>query len=761
MDKKRLITSALPYVNNIPHLGNLIQVLSADVFARFCRSRGYETLYVCGTDEYGTATETRALEEGISPKELCDRFFAIHDDIYKWFNISFDHFGRTSRPEQTEIVQDIFLKADANGYITEETIEQLYCESCERFLADRYVKGTCPYCGYEDARGDQCEHCGKLLDPTELINPRCGTCGAAPVLRKTKHLYLDLPAILPKLQKWMDRASVEGHWARNAVQMTRSWIRDGLKSRAITRDLKWGIPVPKKGYEDKVFYVWFDAPIGYISITKDLTDQWESWWKNPDEVDLYQFIGKDNIPFHTVIFPSSLLASCDNWTMLHHMSSTEYLNYESGKFSKSKGVGVFGTDAKDTGIPADVWRFYIFYNRPEKSDTLFTWDDFQEKVNSELIGNLANLVHRTLTFLVRFYDGKIPEIEADPTFVEEVRNRESEITETLERVELRDGFRKIFALASYGNREFQAGEPWKTFKTDPEAAERLLSQLAYLVRDLGIMIEPYIPGTRDRLLRYLGQPDAAWKDLGSFEGLKRVESPEILFERLDDDLIAGLRKRFSGTQAERKEAQRIEAEQKAAEQKKEAERKEKTRMELENQESEKIENEEELSLEERFTRSVDLRVAKITAIERHPEADKLYIETIDAGDTEARQIVSGLVPFYEEGELLGKNIILVYNLKPARLRGVKSSGMLLAAEPEGGEGHETVEVLFVEDAEPGTRLSLDGMEAPEGFLKQLRIEQFFDIPIKVKNNKVMVGEKLLTVNGKPVVTAVVSEGKVG
>lgn len=339
MKKKRLITSALPYVNNVPHLGNLIQVLSADVFARYCRSAGYETLYVCGTDEYGTATETRALEEGISPKELCDRFHAIHTEIYEWFEIQFDKWGRTSTPEHTRITQDIFLKLDRNGYIKERTIQQLYSEKSDMFLADRYVRGTCPHCGYEDARGDQCEHCGKLLDPTELIDPRSAIDGSTPVLRETKHLYLDLPALLPKLKAWMEKASVEGRWATNAIRMTESWIRDGLRERCITRDLKWGVPVPKPGYENKVFYVWFDAPIGYISITATYTDRWEEWWKNPDEVELYQFIGKDNIPFHTVIFPSTLLGTGEEWTLLKTMSSTEYLNYESGKFSKSRGWG--------------------------------------------------------------------------------------------------------------------------------------------------------------------------------------------------------------------------------------------------------------------------------------------------------------------------------------------------------------------------------------------------------------------------------------
>lgn len=746
MKKRRLITSALPYVNNIPHLGNLIQVLSADVFARYCRSNGYETLYVCGTDEYGTATETKALEEGVSPKELCDRYFVVHDEIYKWFRINFDHFGRTSRPEQTEIVQDIFRKVDANGYISEATIEQLYCAKCERYLADRYVRGTCPHCGYEDARGDQCENCGKLLDPTDLIEPRCGTCGATPTFKKTNHLYLNLPALLPKLQAWMDKASVEGFWARNAIQMTKSWIRDGLKERAITRDLKWGIPVPKEGYEDKVFYVWFDAPIGYISITADLTDQWENWWKSPEDVELFQFIGKDNIPFHTVIFPSSLLATGENWTMLHHMSSTEYLNYESGKFSKSKGVGVFGNDAKDTGIPADVWRFYIFYNRPESSDAVFTWDDFQEKVNGELIGNLANLVNRTLSFIGRFKEGEIPQVAPGEDFVKEVKTREAEITAHLERAELRQGFRKIFALASYGNRCFQAGEPWKTRKTDPAAADQLLMELAYVVRDLAVMIEPYIPDTSKRILGFLGQEGAAWEVLGKFSGLEKISSPEILFERLEDDKIKAMRERFSGSQAERRE-------------------KEKERKAMEDQQN-NVENGEreenaEKSLEDQFTESVDLRIARITAIERHPEADKLYIETIDTGEEEERQIVSGLVPFYEEDELLNKNIILVYNLKPAKLRGVKSNGMLLAAEKEGDEDHSTVEVLFVDEVEPGARLSLEGHSLPENAPKKLKIDDFFKIPISVKDHSVMVGDTPLTVKGKRITTTSVAEGKVG
>jgi methionyl-tRNA synthetase len=567
--KRRLITSALPYVNNVPHLGNLIQVLSADVFARFCRLRGYETLYVCGTDEYGTATETKALEEGVTPRELCDRFHAIHRDIYAWFGISFDKFGRTSTPRQTEITQSIFLDLDAKGLIKEQTIEQLYCDHDQRFLADRYVLGTCPSCGYEGARGDQCENCGKLLDPTELKSPKCSTCGETPHLKSTTHLYIDLPKIRPRLEEWMKRASVEGFWANNAIQMTQAWIRDGLKERAITRDLKWGIPVPKAGFESKVFYVWFDAPIGYISITACAGDEkgfdWKYWWQRPDEVELFQFIGKDNIPFHTVIFPSSLLGSGKKWTMLHHMSSTEYLNYEAGKFSKSKGIGVFGTDAVETGIPADVWRFYVFYNRPERGDTTFTWADFQEKVNGELIGNLGNLANRTLTFVARYFEGKVPAVPdapADPAFAAKAAEIEERIKDRLERAELRDAFRAAFELSDLANKRFQDGEPWKTRTSDTAAALVLIGELCYVLRDLAIIIHPYMPQTAAKLASFFGLSIGAgglsWADIGKRGGLDRVSAPEVLFAKLEDDNIAALRERYSGSQKERSERSSID-----------------------------------------------------------------------------------------------------------------------------------------------------------------------------------------------------------
>jgi len=359
-----LITSALPYVNNIPHLGNVIgSVLSADCFSRYSKARGNPTLFVCGSDEYGTATETKAIEEKTTPQELCDKYHKLHKDVYDWFNIGFDIFGRTPTQQQTDIAQDIFLKLYKNGYLEERTTTQPYCEQHKSFLADRFVEGTCPLCDYADARGDQCDKCGHLLDPLDLKNPRCKLDNATPVPRDTKHVFILLDKLQAAVKEWSESSSAKGKWSENGIAITESWIKEGLKPRGITRDLKWGTAVPLEGYDDKVMYVWFDACIGYVSITANYTSDWEKWWRDPDNVKLYQFLGKDNVPFHTVVFPSSQLGTGDKWTMLHHLSTTEYLNYERGKFSKSRNIGVFGNSAEKTGIPSDVWRYYLLSRR--------------------------------------------------------------------------------------------------------------------------------------------------------------------------------------------------------------------------------------------------------------------------------------------------------------------------------------------------------------------------------------------------------------
>lgn len=789
--KRRLVTSALPYVNNVPHLGNLIQVLSADVFARFCRLRGYDTLYICGTDEYGTATETKAQEEGVTPRELCDRYHALHKQIYDWFNISFDKFGRTSAPEQTEVTQGIFLDLYNNGYITSQTVEQLYCDSCGRFLADRYVRGTCPYCGYDGARGDQCENCGKLLEPTDLINPVCSTCGSTPHLKATTHLYIDLPKILPKLEPWIQETSKKGFWSNNAIQMTQAWLRDGLRPRAITRDLKWGIPVPLAGYEDKVFYVWFDAPIGYISMTVALAKEkgfdWKSWWQNPNEVELFQFIGKDNIPFHTVVFPSSLLGSGRNWTMLHHMSSTEYLNYESGKFSKSKGIGVFGNDVMETGIPADVWRFYIFWNRPETSDFTFVWSDFRDKVNGELIGNLGNLVNRTLTFVSRYYEGTVPVSSPDSSYWAQITSLETKVTEALERADLRDAFHAVFEISDIANKRFQDGEPWKTRTSEPEKAAQLLGDLCYTLRDLAILLHPYLPNTAERLAGFLGltigKDGLDWSMLGQRNGLGQIGKPEVLFSKLEEEAIAKLRERYSGSQKERLKTGSDQAQNQKTGDESPKEAPTETK-------EEKITNQPpkpyaDLPDEERFEKLIDLRVAKIVRVERHPKADKLYIEHLDDGTGKERVIVSGLVPYYREEDLLGKNVVLVNNLKPAKLRGVESQGMLLAASIAGLEGKEVVEVLSAPWAEPGTKVVLSGSNpkpvgerdegtafassesATEGVRHDMSTPEtitadvFFSVPIRAQQGFAVVGKSHLSAAGRELTLEKVQDGEIG
>lgn len=774
---RRLITSALPYVNNIPHLGNLIQMLSADVYARFCRSRGYETMYIFGTDEYGTATETRALQENKTPRELCDYYYEEHRKIYEWFKIDADKFGRTSNEQCTEITQSLYKDLDKNGYIKEHSNKQLYCPKCARFLADRYVNGTCPKCGFEDARGDQCDGCGSLLEPVELKNPRCSVCGATPEVRETKHLYIDLPSISKNLDDYVSKTSVAGKWSDNAIRMTKAWIRDGLIERAITRDLKWGIPVPRAGFEDKVFYVWFNAPIGYISITKQLADDlikaskpgfdWKSWWL-PEEsqaedakkpVELFQFIGKDNIPFHTVIFPCTLMGSGRNWTKLFHMSSTEYLNYENGKFSKSRGVGVFGTDAIETGIPADAWRFYIFYNRPEKQDYQFTWKEFRERLNGELIGNLGNLVNRTLLFIQKYYNSKIPEAPIDQEIWAKVKDLEEKITENLEWANLKDALHQIFEISDMGNKAFQATEPWKTRETDPQRAEKLIHTLAYMIKDLMIMVHPYMPQFADKIISYFGKAISEphfndedfgkpsdgiklnWNNLGETVGLSEVGATEVFFTPLDAKGMEAFRTKFSGKQSER-------STDKKSDKKKEKKAK-----------AEPVALPKE-QMPAHFNSKIELRVAKILKVENNPESDKLYVETLDDGTGAERIIQSGLRDYVKAEDLLGKNIILAYNLAPRKMRGIESHGMLLAADYKDESGKDCVEVLEAPWAKPGTKVVLEGADLNTVKPEEITADDFFAIEIKAENNSVTIGGVNLTVDGKVLKTVKTVNGDI-
>ncbi|KAG8585605.1 hypothetical protein GDO81_005089, partial [Engystomops pustulosus] len=558
-EKNILITSALPYVNNVPHLGNIIgSVLSADVFARYCRLRNWNTLYICGTDEYGTATETKAMEEGLTPQQICDKYNAVHTAIYKWFDISFDYFGRTTTAHQTTIAQDIFNRLLQRDFLLKDTVEQLRCETCQRFLADRFVEGICPFCNYEEARGDQCDKCGKLINAVELKRPQCKVCKQSPVVKSSQHLFLDLPKLEERLEKWLQQSLATGDWTSNARFITRSWIRDGLKPRCITRDLKWGTPVPLEGFTDKVFYVWFDAPIGYISITANYTDHWEKWWKNPQQVQLYNFMAKDNVPFHSVIFPSCLLGAEDNYTIVNHLVATEYLNYEDGKFSKSRGVGVFGDMAKDTGIPADIWRFYLLYLRPEGQDSAFSWSDLMLKNNSELLNNLGNFVNRAGMFVQKFFNGHVPKMELlaeDKRLLAQVTAELRQYNQLLEKVRIRDALRCILNISRHGNQYIQVNEPWKCIKGTPQEQARagtvtgLAVNMAAL---LAVMLQPYMPSISTVIQEQLLVPQEASVLTSDFrcvlpEG-HRIGTVSPLFQKLENDQIESLRKRFGGGQ---------------------------------------------------------------------------------------------------------------------------------------------------------------------------------------------------------------------
>ena len=515
--KNILITSALPYVNNVPHLGNIIGcVLSADVFARFMRLMGNNTLYVCGTDEYGTATETKALQEKCTPQQLCDKYHALHKAIYDWFDIDFDTFGRTSTQFHTDITQEIFLDLQKNNCIKKTEIEQYRCNKCNITLSDRFIYGTCYHgdCKYEKARGDQCDQCGKLCNALELINPRCKLCNSPPEKFKSYHYFLNLPTVETELRQWIDKASVEGKWTQNSRAITSGFISEGLKERCITRDLKWGVPVPgdDPDMKKKVFYVWFDAPIGYLSITANLVgkENWKKWWHNPEHVKLFQFMGKDNVPFHTVIFPSTLIGTKINWTLLHHLSTTEYLNYEKTKFSKSNGVGVFGDHAESTGIPSEVWRYYLLSNRPETSDTDFKWDDFIAKNNNELLANLGNLVNRILVFTEKNFSGKVPKFheekldDIDKEFFNNTVTKFKEYVKAMSWAEIREGVKLFMEISSLGNGYLQTTQPWTLLKkNDPKydlvKAETVFYILNAFLRFIGALAEPFMPSFSAKL----------------------------------------------------------------------------------------------------------------------------------------------------------------------------------------------------------------------------------------------------------------------
>ncbi|PCH42525.1 methionyl-tRNA synthetase [Wolfiporia cocos MD-104 SS10] len=569
-----LITSALPYCNNVPHLGNIIgSTLSADVFARYNRTRNRRTLYVCGTDEYGTATETQALKEGLTPRQLCDKYNALHVETYTWFELSFDHFGRTSTPQHTEICQGIYLNLLKNGYLEKQIKDQTYCEGCSKFLADRFVEGTCPHCGADDARGDQCDVCSRTLDAVDLINPRCLINKTHVVTtRSSAHMYVKLDALQPKTEEWIRKSWKEGKWSPNAVinaegELIDARLKSGLRPSPVTRDLTWGVPVPvvegedDQGMKGKVLYVWFDAPIGYPSITANYTPEWKQWWFNQKNVRLYQFMGKDNVYFHTIFFPSIQLGDGRPWTSLYHLSTTEYLNYEGGKFSKSHNRGVFGPAAKETGIPRSVWRYYLISTRPETADAMFSWDECIAANNNVLLNNFGNFVNRVLKFVSSQYGGVIPDggdapgplspnDEFDAEFVSEVNGHLKDYINAMESVKLRLGLHTVMLLSARGNLYLQSSGLNKALMSEnPKRCAQVVSRAINLIYVLSALIFPFMPTTSESILAQLNAPARAVPEVLATDILPghQIGKPEHLFKRIDEKMADIWRSKFGGS----------------------------------------------------------------------------------------------------------------------------------------------------------------------------------------------------------------------
>ncbi|MFN3909707.1 MAG: methionine--tRNA ligase [Candidatus Anstonellaceae archaeon] len=716
--RKILVSAALPYSNNLPHLGTLIGcVLSADVFARYQRLVGRQCIYICGTDEYGTATEIKAMEENLTPKELCDKYYKIHKEIYEWFDISFDIFGRTSTQKHTELVQEIFLDLYQNGYIFEKEIEQPFDKKLGIFLADRFITGICPYCQSKEARADQCDNCGKLLDFSILINPISKLSGTSPILKKSKHLFLDLKKLQPNVESFIQDREKKRLWSKNTVAIAKGWLKNGLEPRAITRDLKWGVKVPLPGWEEKVFYVWFDAPIGYISITANLTPQYMDWWGGDKEVEHYEFIGKDNVPFHSIIFPATLMGTKKKWTLPYFISATEFLLFQGEKFSKSKKIGIFGDDAIKSGIDSDIWRYYLIINRPENSDSSFSWDDFEKRINNELVANLANLVNRTLLFLYNHFDGVVPKAnlqKEDMDFLEQERVIAAEVGNLLEKVSLREALEKAMEFCSIANKYFQQKAPWKTLKSNYNDTAATLYVLTNIVFDIAILFEPFLPKTSKRILNQLNigfKP--TWLDLNKMplQPGHKILKPFHLFQKLEEKTLQKLKREFSGEQSNIYQSNKLH--------------------------------------------SLKLQVGKIISVERHPNADSLLIEKVKLG-TEIITIVSGLAKFYLPEELLNKKCIIVRNLQSKVLRGIKSEGMLLAAEGK----NEVLEVIEP-DALEGTLIEFEGISFPLSYNPpQLSIEEFFTFSLEVKNGICYANGKKMLANKKEIRTKKVLDGKI-
>ena len=701
---KYIVTSALPYVNGIKHLGNFIgSLLPADIYARYLRAQGHDVLCVCATDEHGTPSELAALEEGLEVADYCKKYHEIQKQIYKDFECSFDIFGRTSHPANHKMTQHLFLKLYENGLIEEKETTQLYSIDDQRFLPDRFVRGICPYCKYENARGDQCENCTKVLDPLDLIEPKSAISGSKNVEpRVSKHLYINLPKMENEIGQWIE--TKKDTWPKTSYSIAKKWVSEGLKSRSITRDLKWGIKVPLDGYGDKVFYVWFDAPIGYIGASLEWAEEtgksWEYYWKDP-ETKLYQFKGKDNVPFHTVTWPSTMKGANDGFVLAYMVKGFEWLNYEGGKFSTSSKRGIF-TDQALKIFPADHWRYYLILIAPERHDTDFQWSGFQSAINNDLANVLGNFVHRTLTFILRYFDGVVPKQSTldvdDKAILETVSKTIESMRKNFEDVEFQKALLDLRSLWQSANQYFQAKEPWKLVKEDLEKAGTVLSICAQLCKSIAILNQLFIPNTSEKIFEYLGlpKPDVLlWDEATNTKdliGKKIPADPKPLFTKIEDKEIKRLEEEYSGIKGAEKKLTDVKGGQKGKKKK------------VQSEPAPKNLPEGIITIDD-FDK-VHIKVGQIKAGIKVENSRKLLKFEVDIGEEKPRTILAGLSEYYNPKDLIGKKILVLANLEFKKLAGQESQGMILAYQSKDSEEKKRFNVIQLsDDALVGSRIS--------------------------------------------------------
>ncbi|MCQ4034364.1 methionine--tRNA ligase [Kaistella montana] len=677
MSARKMITAALPYANGPVHIGHLAGVyIPADVYARFQRRLGKEVAFICGSDEHGIPITIRAKKEGVTPQDIVDKYHGIIKKSFADLGISFDEYSRTTSKKHYEVSQDFFTTLYNKEKFTEEVSEQYFDEQANEFLADRYIVGTCPNCGNDNAYGDQCEKCGSTLSPSELINPKSMLSGNVPILKETKNWYLPLNDYENFLNEWI----IEGHkddWKPNVYGQVKSWLNDGLKPRAMTRDLNWGVPVPLPDADGKVLYVWFDAPIGYISFTQEWAEKngknWKDYWQN-EESDLIHFIGKDNIVFHCIIFPAMMKAHGD-YIMPKNVPAFEFLNLENDKISTSRNWAVWAHEyVEEFPGQQDVLRYALLSSAPETKDNNFTWKDFQTKNNSELVGIFGNFINRVAVLIHKYYDGVVPAGDENAVELNEITKAATEIENFLENFEFRNALSAMMNLARFGNQYLQTEEPWKTIKDNPEKAASSLFVAAQIAVGLAQVCEPFMPFSAEKLQKMFNVPQINWEQLKNNKVLiktgDQINNAELLFSKIEDETIEFQIQKLENTKASNKKT---------------------------NPNANPMKD--EIQFDD-FTK-IDLRTATILTAEKVEKADKLLKFSVDTG-VDVRTVVSGVAESFTPEECVGKQVMILLNLAPRKIRGIESQGMLLlTTKPDGKLAFVTPDVPVENGVEIG------------------------------------------------------------